>query len=71
MVKRFLLLAAGWTAVVVGIAGLFLPVLPGVLLLLAGLWLLSSEYHWARRWRVILSRRFPKAKRKLQRIFGT
>ncbi|HEY6307087.1 MAG TPA: PGPGW domain-containing protein [Candidatus Angelobacter sp.] len=70
MVKRFALIAAGWILVVLGVAGLFLPVLPGVLLLLAGLSILSYEYDWARRWSLKLRRRFPEAKHKLQRLFG-
>ena len=40
--------AAGWTLLVVGAAGLVLPVLPGVPLLLAGLVMLSANYRWAR-----------------------
>lgn len=38
----------GWLLVVVGIAALFLPG-PGLLLLLAGLIVLSQEYEWAER----------------------
>jgi hypothetical protein len=34
--------------VIVGVAGLLLPVLPGVPLLIAGLVLLSTDHHWAR-----------------------
>jgi uncharacterized protein len=71
MVKRLVLLTTGWVAVTVGVAGLFLPVVPGILPLLAGLWILSSEYHWARRWRIKLTERFPEATKKLQRLFGT
>jgi uncharacterized protein len=70
MVKRFALIAAGWILVVLGVAGLFLPVLPGILLILAGLWILSSEYDWARRWNVKLRQRFPEARRKVQRLFA-
>jgi uncharacterized protein len=71
MVKRFALVAAGWILVALGVAGLFLPVLPGIVLLLLGLWMLSSEYEWARRWSLKLRHRFPEASRKLQRLFGT
>jgi uncharacterized membrane protein YbaN (DUF454 family) len=71
MVKRFALVAAGWILVALGIAGLFLPLLPGVVLLLVGLWMLSSEYDWARRLSLKLRQRFPEASRKLQRLFGT
>jgi uncharacterized protein len=35
--------------VISGIAGLFLPVLQGILFLLIGLLILAKEYRWARR----------------------
>ena len=47
-VRRLLLIALGWLLVVAGIAALFLPG-PGLLLLLAGLVVLSQEYEWAER----------------------
>lgn len=58
-VKRWALLAAGWMFIVLGIAGLFLPVLQGILFLLIGLVLLSSEYVWAHRLLQKLKERFP------------
>lgn len=61
-----MLILAGWLLLAVGTAGLFLPVLPGVLLLLIGLSILSVEYEWARRWVAALGKRFPAAERKLQ-----
>lgn len=70
MVKRLALIAAGWTLLLLGSIGLFLPVLPGVLLLLVGLSILSVEYEWARRWVDALRRRFPMADRKLQAILA-
>ncbi|MGH3627297.1 MAG: PGPGW domain-containing protein [Sciscionella sp.] len=47
-VRRTLLTAAGWLLVLLGIAALVLPG-PGLLLLLAGLVVLSQEYAWAER----------------------
>jgi uncharacterized membrane protein YbaN (DUF454 family) len=38
----------GWILVVLGVAGLILPFLPGVPLLIAGLVMLSADYRWAR-----------------------
>jgi uncharacterized membrane protein YbaN (DUF454 family) len=70
MVKRVALIAAGWTLLLLGALGLFLPVLPGVLLLLIGLSILSVEYEWARRWVDALRRRFPAADRKLQAMLA-
>lgn len=39
----------GWTLVVLGLAALVLPG-PGLLMLAAGLAVLSQQYHWARRY---------------------
>jgi uncharacterized membrane protein YbaN (DUF454 family) len=41
--------ADGWVLVVLGAAGLILPVMPGAPLLIAGLVLLSTEHRWARK----------------------
>lgn len=68
--KRLALIAAGWVLLLLGSVGLFLPVLPGVLLLIIGLSILSVEYEWARRWVNALRRRFPAADRKLQEILA-
>ena len=40
--------AGGWIFVIVGVAGLLLPVLPGAPLLIAGLVVLSADHRWAR-----------------------
>jgi uncharacterized protein YqgC (DUF456 family) len=37
----------GWACVCAGIAGIILPVIPGLPLLLAGLVILSARYRWA------------------------
>jgi len=68
--KRLALIAAGWALLLLGSVGLFLPVLPGVLLLIIGLSILSVEYEWARRWVTALRNRFPAADRKLQSILA-
>jgi uncharacterized protein len=59
-VKRVLVLVLGWTFILVGIAGLFLPILQGILCLLIGLTILSSEYVWAHHLLQKLKTRFPK-----------
>jgi hypothetical protein len=48
-VRRTVIEVVGWTLVVLGIAALVLPG-PGLLLLAAGLAVLSQQYHWARRY---------------------
>ncbi len=47
--KRILLEVVGWLLLVVGIAALVLPG-PGLLLMFAGLAVLSQQYEWAERW---------------------
>ena len=59
-VKRILVLIVGWAFIVLGILGLFLPVLQGVLFLLIGLAILSTEYVWAHHLLNKVRQRFPK-----------
>ena len=66
MMKRLALIAAGWVLLMLGAVGLVLPILPGVLLLIVGLSILSVEYEWARRWMGSLRCRFPATDKKLQ-----
>ena len=61
--KRLLILIAGWAFMLLGIVGLFLPILQGVLFLLIGLIILSSEYVWAHNLLAKLRHRFPKLSR--------
>ena len=37
----------GWLCIAVGLLGLVLPVIPGIALLAAGLFILSARYRWA------------------------
>ncbi len=78
--KRALVLVVGWAFILLGIAGLFLPVLQGILFLLIGLFILSSEYVWAHNLLHRLKDKFPKiaaqfelakakAEQKMARIF--
>lgn len=47
--RRLVLEVVGWLLLVVGIAALVLPG-PGLLLMFAGLAVLSQQYEWAERW---------------------
>lgn len=58
--KKVLVLFLGWTFIALGVVGLFLPVLQGVLFLLIGLFILSSEYVWAHRLLQKIKTRFPR-----------
>ena len=57
--KKIALLLSGWAFILLGVIGLFLPILQGVLFLLIGLLILSSEYVWAHRLLLKIRSRFP------------
>ena len=59
-IKRVLVLIVGWCFILLGFVGLFLPILQGLLFLLIGLIILSSEYVWAHHLLTKLRQRFPK-----------
>lgn len=59
-VGRWIKLVLGWTFVVLGVLGLFLPVLQGVLFLAIGFTILANESPWADRQLNRARRRFPK-----------
>ena len=58
--QKWLTVIVGWTFIALGIAGLFLPVLQGILFLMIGLIILSSEYVWAQNVLEKLRARFPR-----------
>lgn len=49
LIVRALLVMAGSVLLLLGVSGLFLPILPGLPLLAAGLAVLAGEFMWARR----------------------
>jgi uncharacterized protein len=59
-IKKALVLVVGWAFILLGIAGLFLPVLQGILFLMIGLIILSTEYVWAHHLLAKVRARFPK-----------
>ena len=61
--KRILVLIAGWSFILLGIVGLFLPILQGLLSILIGIIILSSQYAWARRLMAKIRQRVPKIAR--------
>lgn len=64
--RKIALLSLGWAFIVLGIVGLLLPVIQGVLFLLVGLLILSSEYDWAKRILGSVRTRFPTAAQRFQ-----
>jgi len=59
---RVAVTVVGITLVLAGLAGIVLPVLPGPLLIIAGLAVLATEYVWARRALDMAKRRFNQAR---------
>lgn len=62
---RFIL---GWFFIVLGVAGLFLPVLQGVLFLGLGLALLARDSPWARKILECLKKRYPRQYGKIEKF---
>jgi uncharacterized membrane protein YbaN (DUF454 family) len=58
-IKRIGLLIIGWSFIVLGILGLFLPILQGVLFILIGLAILSSRSEIIKRFLKHLEERYP------------
>jgi uncharacterized protein len=50
--KRFLLRLTGWSFIFLGIAGIFLPILQGILFLLVGMYILGRVSPRTRLWRM-------------------
>ena len=65
LAKRVLVQSVGWIFILIGIVGLFLPILQGVLFLLIGLMILSTEYVWAHHLLRRIRQRFPKVSDKV------
>jgi len=63
--KHAAILVAGWGFILLGILGLFLPILQGILFLLVGLLILSSVSPRAARLLHWLKRKFPRIGDKL------
>lgn len=59
-IKDIIIFGLGWFFVILGIAGVFLPILQGVLFLLIGLFLLSRKSRWARKLLNKLKYRYPR-----------
>src|SRR5262245_9826552 len=58
--QRAAIHVVGWAFILLGIAGLVLPILQGILFILVGLFILSSVSPWADRLLQKIRRRFPR-----------
>ena len=56
----------GWTFMVLGVLGLFLPILQGILFLAIGMVLLSYESPWFKQKLISVEKRFPKYERQIR-----
>ncbi len=59
-VKKALWLVIGWAFMVLGVIGLVVPFMQGILFLMIGLTILSSEYVWAHHLLTKVRARFPR-----------
>jgi CheY-like chemotaxis protein len=66
--QRLAVVALGWTLILGGIVGLLLPVVPGVVLLAVGAFLLNERYAWLRRAMDKWRSRFPALERALSTL---
>ena len=66
--KKLAVLITGWAFLILGIAGLFLPILQGVLFIAIGLTILSTEYAWAHHLLQKLRERFPSMARHIDAV---
>lgn len=51
---------AGWACVLIGVAGIVLPIIPGIPFLVLGLGMLATQHRWARALLTWGKRRFRK-----------
>jgi uncharacterized membrane protein YbaN (DUF454 family) len=65
-VRRFTTLTLGWALILLGVVGLFLPVLQGVAFILLGLYVLSRESQTARNLLRKIRERYPRLDQKLR-----
>jgi len=66
--KKIFVFIAGWFFILLGIVGLFLPLLQGILFIAIGFLILSRESQWAKSMLVKLRRRYPKQYEKLEKL---
>ncbi len=67
--KRIRNVLLGWVLLLLGLGGLFLPLLPGVPLVIAALVVLSREYDWAQRLLTRVRRHLPSFTAKAQAMW--
>jgi hypothetical protein len=66
--QRIAVVALGWIFIFVGIVGLFLPFVPGTLLIVAGALMLNPQCPWLRRAREKCRERVPALEHAFKRL---
>ena len=66
-ITHWLILFIGWTFLILGLAGFFLPFLQGFLFTFIGLGILSSRSRWAHRIMARLRARYPRQYQAIRR----
>lgn len=59
VLRRYCLMAAGWTTVVVGVVSYPVPLFPSTVVVMIGLLMLAESQRWARAAVVVSRRRVP------------
>jgi len=67
-VARIARTVAGFFLLILGVIGLFVPILQGVFLIILGMWVLSIDSRWAHRCILKLRLRFPAVHRKVRQL---
>ena len=63
VLRRYCLMAAGWTTVVVGVVSYPVPLFPSTVVVMIGLLMLAESQRWARAIVVVSRRRLPPVNR--------
>ena len=58
----------GWFFILLGIVGLFLPILQGILFIAIGFLILSRESRWAKKILVKFKKKYPEQYEKLEKL---
>ncbi len=64
--KTLFILFASILIFIVGIAGLFLPVIPGLVLIAFSLFLLSTRFDFVKKWLEFFGKRYPKVEERIK-----
>lgn len=66
-IKKIGWVIAGWFFIILGVLGLFLPILQGILFIMIGLAILSSRSEWVKRLLRNMESRYPQLHERVKR----